>query len=58
MGLVGGGAYPSLAVRFIIGVISRKPDGLAVPLEGQDMGGDAVQEPAVVADDHGAAGEV
>jgi hypothetical protein len=30
---------------------------LAVALEGEDVGGDAVEEPAVVADDHGAAGE-
>jgi hypothetical protein len=31
---------------------------LAVALEGQDVRGDAVQEPAIVADDDGAAGEV
>ena len=28
-----------------------------VALEGQHVGGDAVEEPAIVADDHGAAGE-
>jgi len=31
---------------------------VAVPLEGQHMRADAVQEPAIVRDDHGAAGEV
>jgi hypothetical protein len=31
---------------------------MAVALEGEDMGRDAVEEPAIMADDHGAAGEV
>ena len=35
-----------------------EPDDLAVALEGEHVRGDAVEEPAVVADDHDAAGEV
>ncbi len=31
---------------------------MAVALEGEDVGGEAVEEHAVVADDHGAAGEI
>src|SRR5436190_3179340 len=31
---------------------------MAVALESEDMGGEAVEEEAVVADDHGAAGEI
>src|SRR3954463_6383577 len=31
---------------------------MTVALEGEDMGGEAVEEEAVVADDHGAAGEI
>src|SRR5262249_29407549 len=31
---------------------------MAVVLKGEGVGGDAVEEPAVVADDHGAAGKV
>src|SRR5829696_4768255 len=37
--------------------IALEPDDLRVALEGQDVGRDAVQEPAVVRDDHRAAGE-
>ena len=44
-------------VRLVVLVVALEPDDLAVALEGQDVGGDAVEEPAVVADDHGAAGE-
>ena len=31
---------------------------MAVALEGQDVGGDAVEEPAIMADDDGAAREI
>ena len=39
-------------------VISLEPRHLAVALEGEDVRGDAVQEPAVVADDDRAAAEI
>ena len=47
-----------LPVRLVVLVVALEPDDLAVALEGQHVRGDAVEEPAVVADDHRAAGEV
>ena len=46
-----------LAVGLVVGVVALEPDDFAVALEGQDVRGDAVEKPAVVADDHRAAGE-
>src|ERR1051325_11221008 len=46
------------ALGFVVGIIALEPDHLAVAFERQDMRGHAVEEPAVVADDHSAAGEV
>ena len=56
--LVGLGAEPRVPVRLVVLVVALEPHDLAVALEGQDVRGDAVEEPAVVADDHRAAGEV
>ena len=56
MRLIGRGAEPAFAVALVIGVIALKPDRLAVALESEDVGGDAIQEPAAVGDDDGAAG--
>src|SRR5262245_6666619 len=58
MRLVGVSAQPGLAVGFVLRVVPVEPDDSAFALEGQDVRGDAVQEPAVVADDDGASGEV
>src|SRR5215470_5108757 len=58
MRLIGVSAQPGLAVGFVFRVIPVEPDGSAFALECQDVRGDAVQEPAVVADDDGASGEV
>ena len=55
MGLVGFGAEAAVAVGFVIGVVALEPLDLAVALEGEDVGGDAVEKPAVVGDDDGAA---
>src|SRR5687768_4242464 len=38
--------------------IAFEPFDVAVALEGEDVGGEAVEEEAVVTDDHGAAGEI
>ena len=51
-------AQPPHLVLFVILEIALEPFDMAVAFEGQDMGGDAVEEPAVMADDHGAAGEI
>src|SRR6185436_18417962 len=56
--LVGLGAQAALAVGLVRLVVALEPDHLGFPIEGEDVGGDAVQEPAVVADDHRAAREL
>ena len=62
VGLGGLGAQTALAVGLVGLEVALKPvpaaGVLVVALPGQDVGGNAVQEPAVVGDDHGAAGEV
>src|SRR5712664_93788 len=49
---------PAHLVFFIILEIAFEPFDMAVAFEGKDVGGDTVEEPAVMADDHGAAGEI
>src|ERR1700730_7191143 len=51
------GAKTPLAVGLVGLVVALEPDHPRVALEGEDVGGDAVEEPAVVADHHCAAGE-
>src|SRR5688572_14506865 len=48
---------PFLPVGFVLAVVALNPHRPAVSFKGQDMGRDAVQEPAVVADHHAAATE-
>ncbi len=49
---------PAHLVGLVVLEVALEPFDVAVALEGEDVGGDAVEEPAVVADDHGAAGEI
>ena len=58
VGLIGLFTQPLLAVRFVLAVIPLEPDHLTVPFKRENVGGDPVQEPAIVAADHGAAGKV
>src|SRR5690242_7909152 len=51
-------AEPPLLVFLVIGEIALEPLDVALALERQHVGGDAVQKPAVVADDDRAAGEI
>src|SRR4051794_39722733 len=51
-------AEAPLLVLLVIGEIALEPLDVALALEGEDVGRDAVQEPAVVADDDRAAGVV
>jgi len=44
-------------VGFVVGVAALEEEDVAIALEGEDVGADAVEEPAVVADDDGTAGE-
>src|SRR5882724_9683605 len=45
-------------VFFVVLEIALEPFDMALAFEGEDMSGDAVEEPAVMADDHGAAGKI
>jgi hypothetical protein len=47
-----------VAVLLVLAVVALEVDDLAVALEGQDVGRDPVEEPAVVADHDGTTGEV
>src|ERR1700761_5131212 len=51
------GAQAALLVVLIGLEVALEPLHVAVALEGEDVGAQAVEEPAVVADDHGATGE-
>src|SRR6516165_4916617 len=58
MRLIRLGADAAATAGFVIAVVALEPDNLAVALEGEDVGGDAVEKPAVVGDDDRAAGKV
>ncbi len=58
MGLVGVGPQPFMTLYFVSLIIAVAPDDPAVALEGEDVCGHPVKEPAVVADHHGAAAEI
>src|SRR3954469_14062118 len=53
--LIGLRAKTTMAVGLVILVVAFEPDHLAVAFEGEHVGGDAVEEPAIVADDDGTA---
>src|SRR5690625_148008 len=47
-----------LSIRFIFLIVPLEPDHLAVAFIGEDVRGDTVEKPAIVTDDHGAAGKL
>src|ERR1700761_3177203 len=49
---------PTHLVLFIILEVALEPFDMAVALEGQDMGRNTVEEPAIVADDDGPTGKI
>src|SRR5260370_15404009 len=51
-------AQPAHLVLLVVLVIAFEPLDTAVALESENVGGDAVEKPAVVADDDGAAGKI
>src|SRR5687768_6123522 len=55
--LVGRDALPALEIGDVVRIVALEPDHLAVTLEREDVGCDAVEEPAIVTDDDGASGE-
>src|SRR5579862_503302 len=50
-------ALAPLEILDVLTVIALEPHGLRVALEGEDVSCDPVEEPAIVRDHHGAAGE-
>src|SRR5262245_2428143 len=58
VGAVGINPEPLPALGLIRLIVAVAPDDAAIALEREDVRGDPVEEPAVVADDHGAAAEV
>src|SRR4051812_26786871 len=57
-GLVRVLSLPPMQILLITGKIAVEPVDVAVALKRQDVCGDAIQKPAIVGDDHGAAGEI
>src|SRR5579883_2783957 len=51
-------AEPAHLVGLIVLEVALEPLDVAVALEGEHVGRDAIEKPAIVADDDGAAGEV
>src|SRR3954462_4637059 len=45
-------------VLLVVGEVALEPEPLRVAFVGEDVGSDAIEEPPVVADHHGAAGEL
>src|SRR5262245_32042003 len=43
-----GGAEPGLPIRLVFRVVAIEPKSLAVPFEGENVGGDTVEKPAIV----------
>ena len=58
MRLPGRCTQTSAAVGFIVGIISLEPYDATVAFESENMCGDSVQKPSVVADDDGASGKI
>jgi len=52
------GAEPAHLVLLVVLEVALKPFDVALALESEDVRRNAVEEPAVMADDHGAAGEI
>ena len=52
------GAQSFFLISLVIRVVSLEPHDLAITFEREDVRGDPIKEPAIVRDDHRAAGEV
>src|SRR5215813_13362955 len=58
MRLVGISSLPLVQVFGICPIVALEPDDFAVAFEGEDMRRDTIQEPAIVRNHYGAAGEI
>ena len=57
MRLIGGGPKSLVAILIISRPVPMKEPHLRVTFEGQNMGGDAIEEPTIMTDDQGRAAE-
>jgi len=51
-------AEPTLSIGFVFRIVTVEPNHLAVAFEGENMGRNPIEKPAIVGDHHRAAGEV
>src|SRR6478735_8682870 len=56
--LIGAGAELLVPPRLVLAEVPFEPADLTVALEGQHVGGNAIEEPSIVTDDDSTAGEV
>ena len=56
--LVGTDPEPALTVGFVVLEIAFEPFDMRLTFKGEHVGGDAIEEPAVMADDHGTTGKI
>ena len=50
MGLIGCDSKTTLSIGLILGIAAFEPDDVALTFKGQNMGGDPIKEPPVMAD--------
>jgi hypothetical protein len=55
---LGGSAEPILSIGLVFRIVAVKPNNLAVAFEGEDMGRDPIQKPAIVGDHDRAPGKI
>jgi len=58
MPVVGFSAKPHLVVDFVFRIVAVEPHHFAVAFEGEHVGRDAIEKPAIMGNHHGAAGGV
>ena len=58
VGLIGLITQAAAPVSLIPGIVALEPYDIALTLVGEDMGGNAIEKPAVVRDNDGTAGKV
>ena len=58
MGLIRRNSKTTLSIGLVLGIVSFERDNAALTFKGQNMGGDAIEEPPVMADHHHGARKV
>lgn len=57
MEFIGFRAQAAVLILFVVREVPVKPADLTIAFKGENVRGDSIQEPAIVADNHGAPGE-